>query len=429
MRLLAITRSCWDNNNNTGNTLTNLFKDFDNLEIFNLYLRNDMPRDSICQHFFQITENQLAKSILNKGECGRLVNIVNDEKATIQERNEAKLNSIVHRMPFFFPWFVRELLWGLGKWKSRALDDFLNEANPDIIFMPVFPCWYTSKILTYVHSVCKKSKIVLYHADDDYSLQQFSLSPLFWIYRMNQRKWIRRITSISSLNYCISEEQVEEYSKSLNTNCELLQKGIDIELIPADYTEKDDGIIDFVYTGNLVCGRWKTLVAIGDAIRKINNGQKKARLNIYSASVLTSKMEKEFHFDESVIWRGPVPASDVERIQSDSDVLVHVESLSKFESLEVRLSFSTKIVDYLMRKKCILAVGNKEVASIRYFIKNKNACVIDDNKALFEGIDRIVNDSGYRKEMAENATESAKKMHDKRITQSIFMSIMHELCH
>ena len=73
-------------------------------------------------------------------------------------------------------------------------------------------------------------------------------------------------------------------------------------------------------------------------------------------------MEKEFHFDESVIWRGPVPASDVERIQSDSDVLVHVESLSKFESLEVRLSFSTKIVDYLMRKKCILAVGNKEVA-------------------------------------------------------------------
>ena len=48
---------------------------------------------------------------------------------------------------------------------------------------------------------------------------------------------------------------------------------------------------------------------------------------------------------------------------------------------------------------------------------------------IVEGIDRIVNDSGYRKEMAENATESAKKMHDKRITQSIFMSIMHELCH
>ena len=64
MKILAITRASWDNSNNVGNTLSNIFSKFNNSTFYNLYLRNDIPKESICDNFYQITENQILHSIL-----------------------------------------------------------------------------------------------------------------------------------------------------------------------------------------------------------------------------------------------------------------------------------------------------------------------------------------------------------------------------
>lgn len=420
MKILAITRASWDNSNNVGNTLSNIFSGFNNTKFYNLYLRNDIPKESICNDFYQITENQILLSILSKVTCGRVIRKeITDEKNNLEEV-EQQMNSLVHQLPFYFPWFVREFIWGIGNWKNEELKRFLYDASPDIIFMPVFPCWYTCKVLEFVHSVLPNAKIVLFHADDDYSYKHINFSPLFWLYRYIQRKWIRKITAIASLNYCISEQQVEEYSRSLNCECKLLQKGVDITKIPENSVQNPRDIIEFVYTGNLICGRWKTLAKLGDVIRKVNKEKIVARLSIYSASLLTNKMKKSFNFDESVVWKGRIPASEVYAVQKEADILVHAESLNYIEALEVRLSFSTKIVDYLAMNKCIMALGCAGIASIEYFKKYDNAIVATNEEEIKNRMDDILKDKNILSVYAEKSRKSAIKLNDDRIIKEIF---------
>lgn len=68
-------------------------------------------------------------------------------------------------------------------------------------------------------------------------------------------------------------------------------------------------------------------------------------------------MEKELNIGESSILMGSVPATEIEEIQKNADILVHAEGLDLKSRLAVRQSFSTKIVDYLKMARPIFAVG------------------------------------------------------------------------
>lgn len=70
--------------------------------------------------------------------------------------------------------------------------------------------------------------------------------------------------------------------------------------------------------------------------------------------------------------RGGIPQSQVFMEQENSDILVFIES---FENRTARLSFSTKITDYLSSNRCILAIGPKDISSIEYFIQQDSALV------------------------------------------------------
>ena len=175
-----------------------------------------------------------------------------------------------------------------------------------------------------------------------------------------------------------------------------------------------------MYTGNLICGRWKTLAKLGDVIRKLNKEKIVARLSIYSASLLTNKMKKSFNFDESVVWKGRIPASEVYAVQKEADILVHAESLNYIEALEVRLSFSTKIIDYLAMNKCIMALGCAGIASIEYFKKYDNAIVATNEEEIKNRMDDILKDKNILSVYAEKSRRSAIKLHDDRIIKENF---------
>lgn len=420
MRVLAITRSSWDNSNNVGNTLTNLFGNIKNIELANLYFRSDVPKVSPCQRFFQIRESDLLGSIFHNKECGRIVELskTNDE----QDEKEKKLYSSVHSFPFWFPYFVREWLWLLGNWKTEQLKHYVSNFCPDVIFMPVFPCWYTSKILLFITSILPNSKVVLYHADDDYSLRRVNFSPLFWIYRFIQRKWVRRITSIADLVYCISEEQVIEYSKSLKCQCSLLQKEVELSDIPEPKVFCKEPVT-LVYTGNLGCGRWKTLATIGENLREISKQGFPCRIQIFSSSKLSKQMERKLKLDDVVVFCGEVSSDSIRAIQKNADVLVHVESLSIIEASEVRLSFSTKIIDYLTCNRCILAVGHEGVASINYFVRNHCAQVVTNKSKLFESLKEIIVNENKRVVLATEAVNAAILQNKKSINESFEKAI------
>lgn len=379
MKILVVTRGCWDKSNNTGNTMDNFFGSFKDAEIHNVYLRSELPKTNPCKSIYRISEQELIKSIFSRKKCGNIVSNQPVDENAIEK--EASMYERARKTRFFFPWFIREAFWTFGKWKHGGFEKYLRDISPDVIFMPVFACWYPFKIIKYIKKITN-AKIVLFHADDNYTLKQHSLSPLFWIYRFNLRRWIRKTERVASIDYAISDLQCREYSKAFKKNIKILYKGQKFDTMPE--IKKPGDVIKMVFTGNISVGRYKTLALIGQALDKINENSKRIELDIYTKTSLTKDMKKRLAC-KSINFKGGISPDEVMTVQKQADILVHAEDFGRKNKLLVRQSFSTKIVDYLYNAKCVFAIGPSDVASIDYLKKN-DCAIIADNKKTVEAV-------------------------------------------
>ena len=409
MKILVLTRGCWDKNNNTGNTMDNFFSGFEGVEIHNLYFRSELPRNNPCKSIFQISEQQLIKNILKRTSCGK--EITDKTESTNETNSEMKMYNVAKKRNWTIFSYARELIWTFGKWKNKRLDEYLEKVNPDIVFMPVYNCWYPHKVLRYIKKKTN-AKIVLFHADDNYTLKQFSLSPLYWLYRFNLRKWVRKSEKISSLDYAISDIQCKEYSKAFNKEVKILYKGYNFDVEPKK--RELNRPLKMVFTGNISMNRYKSLSLIGKAIKEINGNctenSRKLELDIYTTTPITKKMQKMLFID-GINMKGSISGNMVPSIQQEADVLVHAESFDLKNKLLVRQSFSTKIVDYFKNGKCIFAIGPKKIASIEYLRKNDAAIIVDDKKVVFEKLKQMLNNQQMIYGFGEKAWKCGEKNH------------------
>lgn len=409
MRLLVITRAPWLNDNGIGSTLTDFFSEFPNAEIYGLCLREAPKVTPLCKKNFYISEGQLLRALLHKGKIGSISGDVNN--STAQQKEEAAYNK-AKRYNFAILQFFREMLWGTGLWKNEILDAYLEEVRPDIVFFPDFPCVYAHKVLKYVKEKTQ-AKVAIFHADDCYTLKQFSFSPVFWMYRFYLRKWVKSSVRLSSFHYVISDVQKEDYDKAFSVNNRLLTKFGDFDCEPV-FKEKYGNPLQIVFTGNVGLNRWKSLAVIADALKQINKESVKAELKIYTANEITKNIKEKLDVPGVSTIMGKAPASEMPRIQGEADILVHVEAFDVKNKLAVRQSFSTKIVDYLKRGRAILAVGPLDVASIKHLKDNKCAIVATNAVDLVKELDRVIEDNSLLTEYASKAYACGRKFHNKK---------------
>ena len=407
MRVLVITRAPWRNDNNTGNTMTNFFSDMKDVEFYNLYFRNQLPQNDIVDKSFAISEGQLVKNLLKREPIGK--EICEQDEPSMDA--DDKLYKNAKKFGITLLMYAREIVWSIGRWKNDALRGFLDDIKPDVIFMPVFNCYYPHKVLQFVKKHTD-AKVVLFHADDNYTLKQFSISPLYWLYRFNLRRWVKKSVSISDVNYAISPIQKEEYEKMLNKKFKLLTKGLDFSSDP-NFKNEYNKPLQLVFTGNINVNRWKSLRDIAKTLEKININGTKIQMLIYTATPLTTKMKKALNINGSSKIMGYVMSSEIPKIQKEADILVHVEAKDFKNRLKVRQSFSTKIVDYLATSRPILAYGPKTVASISYFYENNCAMVTDDVNELYEILSKVIEDNRLLDDYVRNAFISGRKHHNK----------------
>jgi hypothetical protein len=56
LKVLLVTSMPWREDNNIGNSYSNIFGDLDNVEFAHIYCRSGMPQNKIVHKYFQITE-------------------------------------------------------------------------------------------------------------------------------------------------------------------------------------------------------------------------------------------------------------------------------------------------------------------------------------------------------------------------------------
>lgn len=413
MRILVILRSAWRNDNNSGNTMTDFFADMPDCSVYSLCMREQAPDNPVALRNFAISEQQILHNLLHPARIGKETGTKQETTDDVkQAKREQKLYDTAKKAPFVLLTVARECVWMFGGWKNENLRTYLREVQPDVVFMPVFNCFYPFKILHYIARVTG-ARVVLFHADDNYTLRQVSFNPLYWLYRFRLRHYVRRAVKGAALNYVISEIQKQDYEKAFGVPCKILTKSADFSGEPPLKTQYNTPL-QLVFTGNISTNRWKSLSLIAEALEKINQNGVRAQLRIYTATPLTAKMEKALQKGQSSFLMGKVSASEIPRIQSQADMLVHVEAFDLKNRLAVRQSFSTKLVDYFKAARPILAVGPRNVASIDHLIRNHCALTAQSAEELAEKLETLLANPDKLDDLSRSAYACGRAHHSKQ---------------
>lgn len=422
MKILFITRGSLVASNNSGNTIINIFGGMEDISFYNLYFRAEAPNTQLCELSCQISEISLIRKLKGGGDPVTVTPRDRQQTLTASAQQEQSIYAKARHQKSRLMWFGRELLWKTKLWNNDTFRDLIKEVSPDLIFMPAYGCWYPYEILQAVHRLLPEVPVFLYHFDDNYSLNQSSVYPSFWIYRFILRHHIRRAEKIAKKTYVISQVQKEDYERMLGIGCSILTKGGDFSEEKRTPLQIHDPV-RLCYTGNLGDGRFEILQKISAALQKAGAGE----LHIYSATQLSAQQQAQTADDPRMVFHGSIPPEQVREVQLSSDILVHVESFSKHSRKLNRHSISTKIFDYLNIPRCVLAVGPEDIASMAFLGQDDAAVTVYKEDTLDEAVASLVTDHDRILQQAENAWAYGKKHLDIHTIRAMLKQDMEQI--
>ena len=420
LKVLVVSVSAW--NSKVGmNTWPVLLENFNPDNVANITIRNEQPDSRACNNYFAISESRVIKSIIKrKIKTGNVVerSETGEQSSSnneLEEHNRRYSRMKKHRS--FFTLMAREAMWKLGKWKSEELKEFVTDFNPDVVLYSMDGYIHFNRLCEYVKRI-SKAKSIGFFVDDNFTYKQ-SRALGHNAFRIFQRRSLKRIAKRTDGFWAITEKTKREADKTFSINSTVITKPLNEQRDFSKYGIGDP--IRILYTGNLEIGREKSLAALCESIEKTANG--KFHVDVYSKTSLSDSVTARISPDVCTM-HPPVTQGRVLELQREADVLLFLEGMSGPDSKIARLSFSTKITDYLSSGRCILAIGCADTAPMEYFSTNDSAIVATSDKEIKAAVEKILTDPKIIMEYAENAHRCGIENHGKeKILGSVEKSI------
>ncbi len=407
-RILVCTVGAWSDSVGS-NTMSELFRDYPKDKLACLYIRSNRSDSESCNRYFHIFEGRVMKSIFHRnvatGEEFRLGDVQNQDNDLVEEKARYDKYRRKLRWPYLF---AREFVWLFGQWKSKELDEFLDDFNPEVLVCPIESYIHFNRINEYIINR-KKPRVIGFLWDDNFTYKQQPHSLSYKIHRWWLRHGVRRLVAKCESVVALSPKMKEEADAAFGINSVLLTKPIFDQPPFTEYTPNEP--IKMLYTGNLYVGRDETLANIVDAIKKVNKDGQKIILDVYTSTIIKKELEDRIKVDGCCIVHEPISQSEVLRLQKETDVLLFLESLKQVGG-DARLSFSTKITDYFCAGKCIWAVGSNHLSAIDYLEKQDAAVCSLTKEDVLPTLVRMISDKSMVSEYAKKGWLCGHDKHD-----------------
>ncbi len=378
--------------------------------IASVSLREEPPDSLACNNYFVISENRVLKSIVKrKLKTGRKVDRCTNKDDNLDDltKHNARYQKMSKRRGFF-SLFAREIVWKLGKWKTKELDDFLKEFDPDVVLYSMDGYIHFNRICKYAAKKTR-AKSVGFFVDDNFTYKQSARLGLK-LFRFFQRRSLKKLAKQTDAFWAITDMTKKEADAFFGVNCKIVTKPLKKEAVYQDWDVSTP--IQILYTGNLQIGRDKSLLKVVDALKEINRENTFFRLDVYTKTQLSDEVKEQLSCDFCTL-RAPVPQSEVLNLQEQADILLFLEDIDGPDAKTARLSFSTKITDYLSSGKCIFAVGCMDTAPMQYFLSNQAAIIASTQKDMVKQLKDVLEDHDILKKYAKQACECGMKNHKK----------------
>jgi hypothetical protein len=246
---------------------------------------------------------------------------------------------------------------------ARALAKELAELRPEVVYGYVGNYPLTRSVV----SACRTLGLPLYlHVTDDFASSLYRGRPLASKLVPASERWFRRAVQQADGLAAISPFMAREFSGRYGGDWTWFTTLVDAAVhdpTPPPPHEK----IRLVYAGGLGLERWRALSALGHILARRNgSGEIRTELSIYCPSEEAARQRGALEEAAGVEVRGWVSPEHLPDILHGADLLLHVESSDPALVEYTRLSFSTKLSQYLMAGRCIVGLGPARVESLSF---------------------------------------------------------------
>lgn len=373
-KYLVVSVNCFSETKNNGKTVASLFKNINQGNISMLYFYPEFPTTMRDVSYYRITDADVLNAFIhNKISGGRIY--CEADKNDISN-NVASRKKLYYLSNSQFFRFSRDLIWSSNKWKTKKLDNWIKSTNSNTLFISGLNNFGLLKY--YFELITNNDSTTFVYATDDYFLPYVSLSLFRHLRRKRLVKWMKKIINIHNVKLvCINEYMKEEYDKLFNTKALVVSNNTfpKNKLIKAESIKNRDRKI-ISYCGNLSFNRYKIIYWLASKIDEMELTNK-FEIRVYSENI-TQKQLKMINKTKCCSYCGSATSDEVEKIREESNILLIVESFDYFNRKKTKLSLSTKVTESLLSHRAILAIGPKDVGTMRFLIeKTESVCITD----------------------------------------------------
>lgn len=381
------------------------------------------PVKGHCGTMFQITDYRLLQKWKGKSVAtGRSYNYDDLPDSTESSKREDESKSATKAYRFGLKHtplthLLRGLLWRKHFWCTDELNHWLEEFNPECVFLSYSDDYFIPQIALYV---AKKFDIPIVNSilDDYYFNTHFSLNPLYWMYKLTYKKLIRKVLEHKGSAIYISDKIKTKYNSELNLDGETIYLTSSIKRKPFTQINIDKPII--TYFGNIGMGRNHALNDIGHALGIINPNY---ILEVYSGTK-DSKLYDVFKNNPNIYFGGTIPYESVQDKMAKSDVTVIVEGFKPHDIDLSRYSLSTKAADSLASGASILTYGSQETGIVEYMQSTGASYVCTNKEKLVDTIREMLSTPDRQKQYYEQQIVMTKEHHNLKKSCEMFMTVV-----
>lgn len=342
---------------------------------------------------------------------------INSSASQLRKSSYARLPAWGKRIKPWFPYLkilfspLREYLCSRSAYISK-LENSLRCLRPEIVYALVGN-YFLAKAVTLA---CKKARVPLYlHIVDDYvtSLYDGEFSQNY-LKKMSVY-WLKEAIEYATGHAAIGPHMAQEYQRRYGCDWSwftTLCQASDYDPLPYFHHPKEP--IKFVFAGNITLGRWHLLQKLGNSLSKLAKEGIYGCLTIYTSPASIEVYGRKLENFPIVNLQPWVPVSDLPNIFHKADVLVHVESFGADYVKYTKWSLSSKISQYMMAGRPILAFGEPSLASIRLVGEHDTGFVLGsfEERSIKSVLKDLIKNHEKRIALGENGRCFAMKAFD-----------------
>jgi hypothetical protein len=243
--------------------------------------------------------------------------------------------------------------------------------------------------------------------------------------RLLARQMDSYILKRASKVFAVSERMAEEIHRRYGRHCHVLHTpafeaaGQSPESIPIRAAK--DGVT-IVFSGTvyaLSAGALSTLIR---AVSRSDSIQ--AQVHVYTWQ--NPAQLGALGVEGSYVLHSTLGPTEIQTVHRSADILFMGLGFEDRYAALARTSFPSKLADYLVSGRPILALVPFYAYTAEFLRTNECAHVVeqDNASAVADGLQRIVNDAGYRQRMVHHAFDTARRLFDSEDVAQRFVGAM-----